>query len=333
MLIVIFAYVDCLGMEIEKEVRKSQVKGLDLSEVTVNMDKIDQEDIDTIQLMYEALLKQQMTRRQTSRQSLPMTTPRQAVKPLKNELNRQVEALRFNDPEMYDVIMEFKKNAEANGRTPEEIAEFIEQNLEQLPQPIQNMDVYAHLYDAHISAVESQKKKDYALNEVLDENGTVDASTLLHTLMYRSPSFIDKESAKKEVERSKKYSDDWLARVKENDPTGYAMLMKAYEDAQKQNLNQQQAAPQLVTTLDQLNVIALQLLLKDAEKDHEVKTTTTSVWSSAYKLMTLVVTVCIAISGSVGGVFGGLYNHNANSNCTASQCIAMNITNCTNTTG
>lgn len=343
-LLSVCVYGDFLAMELEVNakdpVKKSQVKSLDLSDVTVDIGNGDQEELDPIVLLFEAFLEKKMAKKMEKRkasglQNLPTTTPRQAILPIKNALTEQVEALKITDPELYQVIINFKKEAEANGKTTREIEGFIKQNLDQLPPQINTKTMYKHLYNAKVATEESKKKKDYELREVLDEHGTVDLPTLLHAVLYRSASVqFGKEEVKQEVKTHESYLEQWLAKVQQTEPEAYAILMKTYEQAKNNNVNQQSAIPQLLNAVDQVKVEALQLLLKDVQKDEEVKTTRSSVWSSAYKLMGVIISVGMLFTTGTGSTLGALFGiSETKSGCTAAQCIAMNITNCTNITG
>jgi len=188
-------YGDFLAMEHVQSnkigLKKKKVKDLNLSEISGNINtdqkdlsfnevKIDTQvelpSLDTIQLMYEAVLEKKLAKKRSIQQNSVITSarqpdsvmitarqqnfmsPRQMVQPLKNELGKQVETLKETDPELYASIMNFKKEAEANGRTSEEIANFIQKNLDQLPK-IKKKDMYEHLYHAEANKKESEKKK------------------------------------------------------------------------------------------------------------------------------------------------------------------------------
>ncbi len=353
------------------ELKKSKVKNLNLSEVKNNINTdhrdfnlneikvdtpIELPSLDTIQLLYEAILEKKLAKKKSIQQNVAMSsrqpetaivtarqnfiapTPRQMVQPLKNELARQVDALQESDPDLYASIMDFKSIAEANGRTSEEIASFIQQNLDQLPK-LKTKNVYEHLYHAEAEKKESEKKKDYELYDVLSDKAAVDHSTLCHVLLYRSASVkFSKEEAQLAVEKHKNYLDVWLDRIKEDEPEAYALLMQAYEQTKNKNLDQQSASLQILDAINQTQTGTLQLLLKQVEKEHEVKEATTTTWDKAYKTIGVIIAFATVITTGSGGVLGGLFGASKTAAvCTLAACCLLinntSIINCTNTTG
>lgn len=311
-LLFLCVYAEFLAMEHE------QKKISDLHDIVV--DKVDKANNppSIIQLVYTAFLE-----RMASKKGVQMSSPQQAVHQIESELDKHIAALKDGDPEMYAAIMNFKLQAELNGKTQQEIKEFIETNLDKLS----SINMYQHLYSAQAAKIESDKKKDYQLHDVLDNKELVNESTLYHTLLYRSAAIAcGKEEVEKEVEKAKGCVDDWLKKIKEDHPIAYAILAQAYEEAKNNNLNQQDAGTHLLNAVNQLtNVDSLLLPMKDIQSAHQK----TTIWKQAGGIIAAVVGIFSTISGSTGGILGGLF---ATKNatviaCTLGECIAlMNVT-------
>jgi len=304
-----------------EHVKKNKVKNLNLNEVIVvsgNQKNMD-EPLSTTRLMYEAFLD--------ANHGDELRSSQKTVKHIENELDSVIADLKNTDPEIYNLIIDFKQKAELNSKSPEEIESFIRKNLAELPA----VNMYKHLYSAHVVKIESDKKKDYELHEVLDETKEVDLSTIYHALLYRSASVRGgKEVVKKVVEKSENCLDTWLEKIKENDPEAYAIMMEAYHNAKNSNLTQQEAIPNILTAIDELkNIEPLQTLMQNIQQEYQIKETVDNTWSKAYKVMAGLVVAAVTATGSMGGTLGGLFGASKVPvvACTLGHCLAlMNVT-------
>lgn len=314
-LVGVVVHNQCSAMEHVKQ----EIKDLVLNEVTVDSDQ----KPSTTRLIYETFLEH--TASVNNKKGL-MGSPRQTIQPIQDQLDTCIASLQETDPEKYQLIMNFKKKAEANGKTPQDIENFIRNNLDQLA-PIKG-EMYEHLYNAHVEKIEADKKKDYELHQVLDKNGAVDKTTLLHALFYRSASMPSEQAkVEKEVEKSKPCVDKWLAKVQKTDPESHAILTQALEHAQTNNLTQHDAAPHLVAAVNKLkNIESLQALLKNVQAKSNLSQTK----KIAGGIIALIGTIFTVITGSTGSVLGGLFgakNTTVVAACTLRICLElMNVT-------
>jgi hypothetical protein len=292
----------------------------DLNDVVVNADQNNGIFPNTIRLLFEGFLKNSTNKHNGESQS---SNPQQAVQHLETQLNKQIEMLRTIDPEMYGLIMDFKKNAELNGKTQQEIEGFIQKNLDQLA----SINMYQHLYSAQSAKIESDKKKNYELHEVLDNTELVDESTLYHALLYRSAAAPgEKDDVQKEVEKSKGCVADWLETLKKEHPIAYVILTQVFEQVKNKKLNQQDASSHLLNAVNQLtNVDSLLLPMKDVQMAHQKKT----IWKQAVGLISAVAGGFTILNISTGGLLGGFLGAKNMTviACTLGECLAlMNVT-------
>jgi len=285
-------------------------------------------------LMYTAALEadeKNNVQTRSPRQKGQIRSPRQVVQQIEGKLDEYIAELKDVDPEMYLAIMNFQTQAQVSGKTTEEIEGFIRENLNKLG-PI---NLYKHLYSAQLAKVEADKKKDYELHEVLDENEPVDHSTLYHTFLYRAAATISggKDAMQQEVEKAKGSGlfgyncvEAWLNEMEKAEPASHAILMPVYEQVKNQNLNQHQASLQLLDAVNKLpNIERLEAMMKDIQ----IKETKGSMLYKAICFVLSISGVGFGFNGALGGVLGGLF---ATKNvtmvtCTLGQCLAlMNVT-------